>query len=690
MTDSSESKADPAPAPEVVEPETAATDHTRLGRRSISRRMWRSLVMLVAVLVISGAVTSFLLLQVVQIVRQLIEVEDPLERAVLEMEINAVEATQALYNYVAAPEARYLEKFQDSNADFRKFSQTFNSLLQGDAMTVEGAAVLDLQQTYESLGEEIIALVNLQAEGLDIFRGTAVELDALIDEGLQGALRKGRAGYAAKLHAALDMEVNIGEALGAIESYIIYRDPGQLEKLQDSVDDFARFVADYRKTRLSADEGQVLDRIVRDFSASVTLGQALLTQTDQLRDALSRYRDHLEHFDDVIDNRIQAFVRDRKLSAYSITENSSWIALIVILAMSVGVLVIAGLSTFVLTRSIVRAFWSLVSGIDQFAQGNFGHRIDLKTEDELGALGDTFNEMVEQRRQAVAALDEKNRLLAELSTKLSRYLSPQVYDSIFSGEQDVVISTSRKKLTVFFSDIKDFTSTTENLQPEDLTNLLNDYLTEMTNIALEYGATVDKYIGDAMLLFFGDPTTKGVQEDALTCVRMAIAMQQRMAVLRERWRDLGYERPFHMRIGINTGYCNVGNFGSEVRMDYTIIGGEVNLAARLEGACDPDGVMLAHETWSLVRDEIDSEAREPVIAKGIAAPVKCYAVLGISGDRVEDVERYLQSETEDMQFRIDLHSLDANGRRRAAEELERHAARLRDVADSVDDKGTLI
>ena len=474
MTDSSESETDPAAAPEVVEPETAATDHTRLGRRSISRRMWRSLVMLVAVLVISGAVTSFLLLQVVQIVRQVIEVEDPLERAVLEMEINAVEATQALYNYVAAPEARYLEKFQDSNADFRKFSQTFNSLLQGDAMTVEGAAVLDLQQTYESLGEEIIALVNLQAEGLDIFRGTAVELDALIDEGLQGALRKGRAGYAAKLHAALDMEVNIGEALGAIESYIIYRDPGQLEKLQDSVDDFARFVADYRKTRLSADEGQVLDRIVRDFSASVTLGQALLTQTDQLRDALSRYRDHLEHFDDVIDNRIQAFVRDRKLSAYSITENSSWIALIVILAMSVGVLVIAGLSTFVLTRSIVRAFWSLVSGIDQFAQGNFGHRIDLKTEDELGALGDTFNEMVEQRRQAVAALDEKNRLLAELSTKLSRYLSPQVYDSIFSGEQDVVISTSRKKLTVFFSDIKDFTSTTENLQPEDLTNLLND------------------------------------------------------------------------------------------------------------------------------------------------------------------------------------------------------------------------
>ena len=99
-----------------------------------------------------------------------------------------------------------------------------------------------------------------------------------------------------------------------------------------------------------------------------------------------------------------------------------------------------------------------------------------------------------------------------------------------------------------------------------------------------------------MLMFFGDPETNGVEEDAMACVGMAIAMQRRMRDLQEVWRDRGLEQPFRMRIGINTGYCNVGNFGSSDRMDYTIIGGEVNLAAWLEGQADPDGILLSYET----------------------------------------------------------------------------------------------
>ena len=98
--------------------------------------------------------------------------------------------------------------------------------------------------------------------------------------------------------------------------------------------------------------------------------------------------------------------------------------------------------------------------------------------------------------------------------KIAKYISPQIYKSIFSGQRDVAIATERKKLTIFFSDIKDFTATTERLQPEDLTALLNEYLTAMSNIALEYGATIDKFIGDAVLAFFGDPETRGVAEDA--------------------------------------------------------------------------------------------------------------------------------------------------------------------------------
>jgi hypothetical protein len=122
----------------------------------------------------------------------------------------------------------------------------------------------------------------------------------------------------------------------------------------------------------------------------------------------------------------------------------------------------------------------------------------------------TIGELDEQK----ALVDEKNSKVESLSVKLSKYLAPQIFQSIFSSEQAVSLETKRKKLTVFFSDIKDFTQITEDLQAEDLAALLNEYFTEMSQIALEHGATIDKFIGDAMLMFFGDPETRGVEEDA--------------------------------------------------------------------------------------------------------------------------------------------------------------------------------
>ena len=267
------------------------------------------------------------------------------------------------------------------------------------------------------------------------------------------------------------------------------------------------------------------------------------------------------------------------------------------------------------------------------------------------------------------SLDQKNRMLETLSTKLSKYLAPQVYDEIFTGKRDVAIATERKKLTVFFSDIKDFTATTEHLEPEDLADLLNRYLTEMSNIALEHGATIDKYVGDAMLLFFGDPETKGVKEDATACVNMAIAMQRRMAELHEEWRQLGFEEPFRMRIGINTGYCNVGNFGSENRMDYTIIGGEVNLAARLEGIAEPDGVTLAYETYALVEDFVYALEGDPIHVKGISREVRPYAVVGIHDD-LESSQRFIRKQTQGLQVLLDLEQMSESNRRTALEALD--------------------
>jgi len=135
-------------------------------------------------------------------------------------------------------------------------------------------------------------------------------------------------------------------------------------------------------------------------------------------------------------------------------------------------------------------------------------------------------------------------VLVTISTKISHYLAPQIYKSIFSGQKDVAIHTERKELTIFFSDIKDFTATTERLQPEEITFLLNEYFTEMSTIALKHGGTVDKFIGDALISFFGDPETKGTVEDARACINMATEMQSRLAELNVKWRSAGTEQPF--------------------------------------------------------------------------------------------------------------------------------------------------
>ena len=234
---------------------------------------------------------------------------------------------------------------------------------------------------------------------------------------------------------------------------------------------------------------------------------------------------------------------------------------------------------------------------------------------------------VTELKQRENQLADKSRALEQLSNQLAKYLSPQVYEFIFTGKQEVKIASRRKELTVFFSDIAGFTETTDRLESEDLTRLLNHYLTEMSRIALSYGATIDKYVGDAILIFFGDPETRGVKEDALACVEMAIAMRKRMLELQHVWRASGIEKPLQCRIGINTGYCTVGNFGSEVRMDYTIIGGGVNLASRLEAAATPGEILISFETYANVRDRIHCEERGHISVKGIAYPVATYQVV---------------------------------------------------------------
>ena len=240
------------------------------------------------------------------------------------------------------------------------------------------------------------------------------------------------------------------------------------------------------------------------------------------------------------------------------------------------------------------------------------------------------SEIEKQKQIALAAqsvAQKKTKEMEVLSLQLAKYLSPQLYDSIFSGEKQVNIASSKKALTIFFSDLVGFTALSDKLDSDDLTNMLNFYLTEMSNIALEFGGTIDKYIGDAVMIFFGDPHSQGVAEDAINCVLMAIKMQKRMTELTDTWiTDFGLTKPLEMRIGVNSGTCTVGNFGSESRLDYTVIGGEVNIASRLETLCKPGMILLSENTFELVHDKIACHDRHDVHVKGIMGDVGTYEV----------------------------------------------------------------
>ncbi len=205
--------------------------------------------------------------------------------------------------------------------------------------------------------------------------------------------------------------------------------------------------------------------------------------------------------------------------------------------------------------------------------------------------------------------------LEALAGKLSRYLPPPVYASIFSGEREVRVETYRKPLTIFFSDIVGFTAKTEATPDRELAAWLNGYFEEMADIALEHGGTLDKFIGDAVMVFFGDPQSAGPREDARRCLRMALDM-----------RRAARRRGVDIRIGVHSGECTVGNFGSEEQMNYTIIGKAVNLASRLQGRSEPGRILITAATRELVADAVSCTLRGPVELKGIAAPVTTYWV----------------------------------------------------------------
>ena len=279
--------------------------------------------------------------------------------------------------------------------------------------------------------------------------------------------------------------------------------------------------------------------------------------------------------------------------------------------------------------------------------------------------------------QVRSEIKREQEKAARLARNLAKYLSPQVWESIFTGKKTVRLETQRKKLTVFFSDIKGFTELSEELEAEALTDLLNTYLNEMSKICLKYGGTIDKFIGDCVMVFFGDPSSNGAKKDAVAAVSMAIAMRKHMKVLRQQWRAQGITKPLEIRMGLNTGYCTVGNFGADTRMDYTIIGRDVNLASRLESAAESGEILISHETYSLVKDVIMCRDKGQITVKGFTRPVQIYQVVDFRRD-LGATSSYVEHELPGFSMYLDTNGIQNFDKERVIQALNQAAEKLRD------------
>lgn len=271
-----------------------------------------------------------------------------------------------------------------------------------------------------------------------------------------------------------------------------------------------------------------------------------------------------------------------------------------------------------------------------YLNGVQGQLIDRTAEYELHAQN---QELLEKNKESNILLTEKSEKLETIANRLAKYLSPQVYQSIFSDKIIDGETYKRKNLTVFFSDIASFTDLSDTLEPERLAELINTYLSDMTEIAIRNGGTIDKFIGDAIMVFFGDPESNGEEMDALRCLKMAFEMQEKIKSISRIWQSKkGIPGGLNVRMGIATGYCTVGNFGSNQRLDYTALGSPVNMAARLQTICPLGEVLITQATANILSDKVKSEFFDDFNIKGFSKPVPVFK--GIS---LEDIDAELET-----------------------------------------------
>ncbi len=409
------------------------------------------------------------------------------------------------------------------------------------------------------------------------------------------------------------------------------------DKIYTAKDDFASSLAAVRAMGVSTSDN-VLDKLeavnTRFEAESQNVSEMYFSgNLDRAEDLHLQVEHETSHELENQLNDLIALSNSDAIAEVQKFDNSRRRLTFAVAAFSVASLGVALLLGAVLSWSLIRPVRRVDRALQLIADGDFEQRVEVPNRDEFGNLTANLNKTTAQLGSLYNDLETLNTDLQETvkrkvlelnrAARLRRYVSPQLAESILAGDTEVDLGSNRKYLTVFQSDIRGFTEMAERMEPEHLVDELNDYLSEMTDIVFRHGGTLDKYIGDAILVFFGDPVPQ--EDQAERAVRMALEMQDRVEELGDHWTET-YGESFRIGIGITTGWVNVGNIGSAARSDYTVLGNEVNLAARLSDRAEPGEILVSDRTMMKAQDVATGDVVDEVTLKGVARPIKIYSL----------------------------------------------------------------
>jgi len=247
-----------------------------------------------------------------------------------------------------------------------------------------------------------------------------------------------------------------------------------------------------------------------------------------------------------------------------------------------------------------------------------------------------LHDLEKEHLEQVAGLNERlearvEEQMAELvrTGELKRFMPHQVADGLLGGQLSASEGFERRRLTLLFADMVGFTDLSDTLEPEELSEVLNEYLREMTAVVVSHGGTLDNYIGDGLMVLFGAPTWNEESVQAWAAIQAAFDMKARAEELTASIRGRGIPADVRVRVGVNTGHCTVGVFGSDLLRAYKAVGFAVNVAARLQTEAEPGTVLVGFRTYALVKDRVRAEQREPLSLKGAARPVEAWEILDL-------------------------------------------------------------